>query len=119
MEGLSEGQRLRPLDSSPREVRTDKALIVSSMVLAVGIPRLQAGEDVKLRESVMPTADEVYQARYDARLNQRAAAELLGVSKRAWESWESGARNMSVDKLILFKLLVARRELEQVQNEHD
>ena len=29
-------------------MRTDKVSIVRSMVFAVGIPRLQAGEDVKL-----------------------------------------------------------------------
>jgi hypothetical protein len=32
-------------------VRTDKALIVRSIVFAVGIPRLQAGEDVKKNDA--------------------------------------------------------------------
>lgn len=57
----------------------------------------------------MITSEEVYQARYDARLTQREAAMLIGVSKRAWESWESGARNMPTCKLVLFRLLTAKQ----------
>jgi len=57
----------------------------------------------------MITSDDVYAARYAARLTQRDAAALLGVSRRAWESWESGARNMPACKMALFKLLAAPR----------
>lgn len=56
----------------------------------------------------MITSDEVYQARYDARLTQREAAMLIGVSKRTWESWEcegKGHRNMPDCKMVLFQLL--------------
>lgn len=59
----------------------------------------------------MITSDEVYQARYDARLTQREAAMLLGVSCRTWESWETsgkGHRNMPDCKMILFRLLTPR-----------
>lgn len=55
----------------------------------------------------MITSEEVYQARYDARLTQRESAMLIGVSKRTWESWECGARNCPVSKMILFRLLTA------------
>lgn len=54
------------------------------------------------------TSEEVYQARYDARLTQREAAMLIGVSCRTWESWECGARNMPDCKMILFRLLTAK-----------
>ena len=55
------------------------------------------------------TSEDVYQARYDARLTQRNAAALLGISVRTWESWEAGTRNMPAGKMVLFKLLAARR----------
>lgn len=65
----------------------------------------------------MITSEEVYRARYDARLTQREAAMLIGVSKRTWESWESvgkGHRNMPDCKLILFRLRTPRVTAPQV-----
>lgn len=59
----------------------------------------------------MITSEEVYQARYDARLTQHEAAMLIGVSKRTWESWEAsskGHRNMPNCKMVLFRLLTAK-----------
>ena len=46
MEGLEDERRPRLTGASPSEVRTNKALIVRSMVVAVGISVLQGGEDV-------------------------------------------------------------------------
>ena len=58
----------------------------------------------------MITSEEVYRARYDARLTQREAAMLIGVSCRTWESWETsgkGHRNMPACKMVLFRLMTA------------
>jgi len=63
--------------------------------------------------SVVITSDEVYRARYDARLTQREAAMLIGVSCRTWESWETGARNMPTCKMVLFRLLTAKKEIRK------
>jgi len=42
----------------------------------------------------MITPSTIRQARTNAGLTQREAAELLGVKERRWQSWEQGERNM-------------------------
>lgn len=43
---------------------------------------------------VEPTREQIVKARKQARLTQKAAAELIGHSKRSWEAWEIGGRKM-------------------------
>lgn len=41
-----------------------------------------------------PTPKEIKKARLAAGLTQRAAADLIGYSRRAWQEWESGRGTM-------------------------
>lgn len=54
-----------------------------------------------------PKADEVRAARKAAGLSQRAAAELVGVTTRAWQYYESGETTIRPATWQLFQTLVA------------
>ena len=42
----------------------------------------------------MPSPDDIRQARKAAGLTQAQAGELIGATRRAWQEWEAGRRNM-------------------------
>ena len=52
----------------------------------------------------MPTPEQIKAARESAKLSQEQAAELVRVTPRAWQFWESGARTMSEGTWELFTL---------------
>ncbi|MFM9424355.1 DNA-binding transcriptional regulator YiaG [Variovorax sp. GrIS 2.14] len=45
-------------------------------------------------EGANPSTEEIQTARITAGLSQRAAAEMIWCSTRAWEQWEAGERRM-------------------------
>lgn len=52
-----------------------------------------------------PTAVEVRDARLAARLTQSAAAELVGITTRAWQYYEAGETTMKLPTWRLFRAL--------------
>jgi DNA-binding XRE family transcriptional regulator len=55
-----------------------------------------------------PTAVEVREARLAAKLTQAAAAELVGITTRAWQYYESGETTIKLPTWRLFKTLTPR-----------
>lgn len=55
-----------------------------------------------LTATVQPTAGEVRDARIAARLTQAAAAELVGITTRAWQYYEAGSTRMKLPTWRLF-----------------
>jgi len=51
-----------------------------------------------------PTKEEVKQARIDAGLTQRRAADMLYVTETTWKSWEYGTNKMSQANWELFNI---------------
>ncbi|MDR3352761.1 MAG: helix-turn-helix domain-containing protein [Zoogloeaceae bacterium] len=51
-----------------------------------------------------PTPQQIREARQQAGLSQEAAADLVCVSRRAWQFWEAGQRSMSETTWELFCL---------------
>lgn len=62
---------------------------------------------------VKPSANDVYEARYAARLTQAAAARLIGATTRAWEEWEGSRRNMPAAKYRLFLMLIESTRVDE------
>lgn len=56
-----------------------------------------------------PTADDVYGARFNARMTQARAASLIGAATRTWQDWEGGRRRMPWAKYRLFLTLTERK----------
>ena len=54
----------------------------------------------------MPNPREIKDARAKAGLTQAKAGELIGATRRAWQEWEGGRRNMPVAKWGLFQIKV-------------
>ena len=52
----------------------------------------------------------IRQARADAGITQRAAAQLIGATARTWQDWEGGRRNMPSSKFALFVMLTSKVE---------
>ena len=77
--------------ASRSEVRTDKALTVRSMVFAVGIPRLQAGEDVNADQTHWGPNDLLHMA--VDRMEDRVAAGIAAAI-RARDKKESGSERI-------------------------
>jgi len=50
----------------------------------------------------MPNPADIREARIRAGLTQRGAAELIGVTLRAWQYWEAGERNVEARTWELF-----------------
>ena len=46
-------------------------------------------------------------ARIVAGLTQEQAASVIGATRRAWQEWEGGRRNMPPSKFALFAMLVS------------
>lgn len=55
-----------------------------------------------------PTRKEVVDARKRAGMTQPAAADLVGISLRAWQTYEYGERKMPEPTWRLFRLLTER-----------
>lgn len=55
-----------------------------------------------------PTPQQIKQARTDAGLTQQQAADLVRVTKRAWQYYEAGQRTMSAAVWELFNLKIVR-----------
>ncbi len=47
-----------------------------------------------------PTPEAIKKARIAVELTQRQAADLIGYSRRSWQEWEAGRRNM---RMVTFK----------------
>jgi putative transcriptional regulator len=87
-------------------------------VSAVGIPSLQAGEDVKNHPNRSrgypaanptppnPTPLEIESARKAAGLSQAAAAKLVHATLNAWQKWEAGDRRMHPAFWELFRIKI-------------
>lgn len=58
----------------------------------------------------MPSPAEIRAARKAAGLTQTQAGALVGRSMRAWQDWESGARNMPTGLAELFRRRVEAGE---------
>ena len=52
-----------------------------------------------------PTVEQIKQARSDAGLTMKAAAESIGVTLRTWQYWENGKYKMREQSWKLFNLL--------------
>lgn len=52
----------------------------------------------------VPSPAGIRQARKAAGLTQAQAGQVIGASRRAWQEWEAGRRNMPPAKMELFKL---------------
>lgn len=68
--------------------------------VVVGIKDMWSG-DIK-RMSMSPSPDDVRQARKNTELTQEQAAQVIGATRRAWQEWEAGRRNMPSAKWELF-----------------
>jgi DNA-binding XRE family transcriptional regulator len=55
-----------------------------------------------------PTAQQVKQARKEAGLTQKQAADKIMVSKRSWQYYEAGQREMSAAVWELYKIKTVR-----------
>lgn len=51
----------------------------------------------------MPSPSDIRAARNSAGLTQERAARLIGATRRAWQEWEAGRRNMPPAKWELFQ----------------
>lgn len=51
-----------------------------------------------------PSPQEIREARVKAGLTQAKAGEIIGATRRAWQEWEGGRRNMPAAKWELFNL---------------
>ncbi len=60
------------------------------------------------RITFAPSADELKQARLDAKLTQAAAAELVGITTRAWQYYEAGATTIKIPTWRLFLALTRK-----------
>ena len=58
-----------------------------------------------LKANTQPSALEVRDARTNAKLTQRAAAELVGITTRAWQYYEQGETKMKLPTWRLFLAL--------------
>lgn len=54
----------------------------------------------------MPSPTEIREARHRAGLTQAQAGEIIGATRRAWQEWEGGRRNMPPAKWELFQIKV-------------
>jgi DNA-binding XRE family transcriptional regulator len=52
----------------------------------------------------MPSPDQIREARHRAGLTQEQAGAVIGASRRTWQNWENGTRNMPGAKWELFNL---------------
>ena len=68
--------------------------------VVVGIKDMWSG-DVK-RMDMSPSQDDVRAARKSAGLTQEQAAQVISGTRRAWQEWEGGRRNMPPAKWELF-----------------
>jgi len=50
----------------------------------------------------MPSPAEIREARHIAGLTQQQAGAIIGATRRAWQDWEAGRRNMPGSKWELF-----------------
>jgi len=57
-----------------------------------------------------PGAVAIKQARIDAGLTQRAAAELVGITTRAWQYYEAGTTTIRLPTWRLFQALTVKPE---------
>lgn len=69
--------------------------------VVVGIKDMWSG-DVK-RMTMSPSPDDVRLARKNTGLTQEQAAQVIGATRRAWQEWEAGRRNMPPAKWELFQ----------------
>ena len=58
-----------------------------------------------------PSPSEVRTARDQANLTQREAGRLVSSSRKAWQAWELGTRNMPKSKYDLFLILTGQRDV--------
>jgi len=58
----------------------------------------------------IPDAKTIKQARLDAQLTQKAAADLVGITTRAWQYYESGHTRIKQPTWRLFTSLVAAQK---------
>ena len=66
---------------------------------------------VTTKKSVsVPGPVDVKQARIDAGLTQRAAAELVGITTRAWQYYEAGTTTIRLPTWRLFQALTVKPE---------
>lgn len=57
-------------------------------------PPLKTRQYKPVRHGPAPTAEEIKAARLEAKLTQRAAAELISRTERSWQYYEKGLRTM-------------------------
>lgn len=56
----------------------------------------------------MPNPEQIKTARVAAGLTQEKAGAMIGATRRAWQEWEAGRRNMPGAKWELFQLKTQR-----------
>ena len=54
----------------------------------------------------MPSPTDIREARIRAGLTQAQAGAVVGTSRRGWQNWENGTRNMPAAKWELFQIKV-------------
>jgi DNA-binding XRE family transcriptional regulator len=54
----------------------------------------------------MPSPAEISEARHHAGLTQEQAGAVIGATRRTWQNWENGTRNMPPAKWELFQIKV-------------
>lgn len=72
--------------------------------VVVGIKDMWSG-NIK-RMAMSPSPEDVREARKNTVLTQEQAGALIGATRRAWQEWESGRRNMPGAKWELFQIKV-------------
>ena len=60
---------------------------------------------------ISPDPEDVRAARQAAGLTQEKAAEIIGATRRAWQEWEGGRRNMPPAKLELFQIKTREKKM--------
>ena len=62
----------------------------------------------------VPLPQDIISARKSAGLTQTDCADLVGVSRRSWQSWESGLAYMPIASWALFLLATGQHERYEV-----
>lgn len=57
--------------------------------------------------------------RKNANMTQKQAAELIGITKRSWERYESGTANINMRNVELFALKTKQDLSKIIKNEED
>jgi DNA-binding XRE family transcriptional regulator len=74
---------------------------------------------ITLLDPKQPTLDDIFGARFNAKLTQQQAADLIGYSRRGWQDAENGKNKLHPAAWALFLLATWQHPSHQVINSKD